>query len=120
MGSDPLVGEIPRGVSPPGGAANGGHRPQTPTIWDMGLPTYWGGTGNSGTGGDRVYFACCQNTVTQFIVTCPIIDLCLAAERNPGMLLSRKWWDKPALDILGIRAGRAATEGGGGRDTGLE
>ena len=36
-----------------------------------------------------VYTACCQNTVAQYIVTCPIIDLCLAAERKTGMYLSR-------------------------------
>ena len=42
------------------------------------------------------------------------MDLCLAAERNPETRLSRKWWEQPALDIMGIRVGQAAAEGGGG------
>ena len=32
------------------------------------------------------------------------------------MLLSRQWWEKPVLDILGIRAGHVEEEGGGGGD----
>ena len=31
----------------------------------------------------RVYIARRQNMVAQYIATCPIMDLCLAAERNP-------------------------------------
>ena len=38
-----------------------------------------------------VYIDRRQNTVAKYIVTFPIIDLCLAAERNPGMHLSRRW-----------------------------
>ena len=59
-----------------------------------------------------VYIARLQNTVAQYIVTCPIMDLCLAAERNPGMHLSRRWLEHTALDIMRIRAGQAAVEGG--------
>ena len=62
----------------------------------------------------RVYIAHRQNTVAHYIATLPIMDLCLASERNPGLRLSRQWWDQPALDIMGIRAGHAAAEGGGG------
>ena len=40
------------------------------------------------------------------------MDLCLEAEREPGLCLSRWWWEQPALDNLGIRAGHAAAEGG--------
>ena len=40
------------------------------------------------------------------------MDLCLEAEQKPGMGVSRRWWQKPALDILGIRAGHAVAEGG--------
>ena len=61
----------------------------------------------------RVYIALHQNTVAQYIVTCPIMDLCLAAERKPVIRLSRKWWEHPALDIMVIRAGQVAAEGGG-------
>ena len=35
-----------------------------------------------------IYIALHQNTFEQYIVTHPIIDLCLAAERNLGMRLS--------------------------------
>ena len=56
-----------------------------------------------------VYISRLQNMVTQYIATLPIMDLCLEEERKPGMRLSSKWWEQPALDILGIRAGHAAT-----------
>ena len=56
-----------------------------------------------------MYIACCQNMVTKYIATLPIMDLCLVAEQNPGLRLSRQWWEQPALDILGIRAGHAAS-----------
>ena len=51
MGSDPPFGEIPQGVSPLGGAADGGHGLQMSARWDMGVTTHWGGAGNGGTGG---------------------------------------------------------------------
>ena len=53
MGTDPLVGEIPQGFPPPGGAADGIHRPQMSTVWDMGIYTHWGSAGNGEAGGDR-------------------------------------------------------------------
>ena len=51
-----------------------------------------------------VYIARRQNTFAQYIATRPIMDLCLVAERNPGMRLSRRWWEQPSLDIIGIGA----------------
>ena len=47
------------------------------------------------------------------------MDLCLAEERKLGMSLSRRWWENPALDIMGIRSGQVAEDreddrGGGG------
>ena len=54
--ADPPVEEIPPGVSPPSGAADGGHGPQTLTVWDMGVPTHWGGAGNIVTEGDRCIY----------------------------------------------------------------
>ena len=64
-----------------------------------------------------VYITRRQNTVTEYIDTCPIMDLCLAADRKPGLHLSRRWWEHPDLDILGTRSGHASVEGGyrGGR-----
>ena len=66
-----------------------------------------------------VYIAFRQNTVTQYIATRPIIDLCLMAERKPGLQISRQWWEQPALYILGIIAGRVAADEGRG-ETGTE
>ena len=65
-----------------------------------------------------VYIELLQNMVVQYIATRLIMDLCLAADRNPGLHLSRQWWDQPALDILGIRAGQETSEGG--EETGTE
>ena len=53
-----------------------------------------------------------QNMVAQYIATRTITELCFAADRKPGMRLSRRWWKKPDLDIMGIRAGQADMEGG--------
>ena len=50
--------------------------------------------------------------VAQYIGNHPILDLCLAAERSQRMRLLRRWWEHPSLDILGIRASRAAEEMG--------
>ena len=58
-----------------------------------------------------VYIARRHNMVAQYIATCPIMELCLAAERTLGIRLSKRWWEHPALDIMGIRAGQVATEG---------
>ena len=48
-----------------------------------------------------VYIDQCLNMVAQYIVTRPIMDLCLAAERNPGIRLSMRWLGHTTLDILG-------------------
>ena len=65
-----------------------------------------------------MYIVRLQKTIAQYIAIHNIMDLCLAAERKPGMGLSRRWWEHPTLDIMGIRAGQVAVEGG--RDTGGE
>ena len=59
-----------------------------------------------------VYISCLQNTVEHYIATLPIMEFCLEAERKPGLRLSMQWWEHPGLDILGIRVGNAAEEGG--------
>ena len=65
-----------------------------------------------------VYTARHQKTFAQYIATRTIVDLCLAANRNPGLCLYMQRWDHTALDILWIRAGHVAAEGVG--DTGTE
>ena len=54
-----------------------------------------------------VYIATRQNKVVQYIATHNIMEFCLVGERKPVLRLSRRWWEQPALDILGIRVGHA-------------
>ena len=44
-----------------------------------------------------------QNTVTQFIATRPVVDLCLAAKRRPGPRVSNWWWEQDGVDVEGMR-----------------
>ena len=44
-----------------------------------------------------------QNTVTQFIATRPIVDLCEKAIRRPGAHVPRRWWEQTGLDWNGAR-----------------
>ena len=66
-----------------------------------------------------VYIDRHHNMVNQYIANCLTMELCLTAEQKPRMLLSRRWREQPALDILGKRAGHAAEEGGGGDGYGI-
>ena len=40
-----------------------------------------------------------QNTVAQYIVTRPILDLCEKANRWPGARVSRRWWEQYGIDL---------------------
>ena len=44
-----------------------------------------------------------KNTVAQYIITRPIMDLCMAEERRPGTRVSRRWWEKERLELEGMR-----------------
>ena len=35
-----------------------------------------------------------QNTVTNYIATEPILELCLEAERRKGYKVTKRWWEK--------------------------
>ena len=59
-----------------------------------------------------LYITHLHNTVAQYIATFPIMEFCLAAERKPGMRISRRWWDHPALNIQRIRTWSESAEGG--------
>ena len=65
-----------------------------------------------------VYIAFHHNTVTKYIATHPIMDLCLAVEQKQVMRLSRQWWEQPTLYTMGIRAVHVAAKGG--EETGTE
>ena len=51
----------------------------------------------------ETYSSRLHNTVTQFIVTRPIMDLCLAAERRPGSRVAKWWWEQDGLYLEGMR-----------------
>ena len=51
----------------------------------------------------KTYISYRTNTPTQFIVTKPIMDLCLEVERRPGSRVANRWFDKDALDLEGMR-----------------
>ena len=40
----------------------------------------------------ETYVSCHQNTVAQFIVTRPILNLCMEADRILGPMISKWWW----------------------------
>ena len=50
----------------------------------------------------ETYVSRSYNTVTQFIVTSPIMDLCLAEEWRTGSRVDRQWWDQEVLDLVGM------------------
>ena len=58
-----------------------------------------------------------QNTVTQFIVTQPILGLCEVAERRRGTRVPQQWWEQLGIDWKlarekGERAAAAAEQAG--------
>ena len=56
------------------------------------------------------YIARRQNTVAQYILTRPVMDLCLVEEWKTGMRLYMQWWENTTLYILRIRARHAEEE----------
>ena len=44
-----------------------------------------------------------QKTVTQFITTRPIMDLCLTAKRRSGSRISKRWWEQDGVDEEGMQ-----------------
>ena len=59
--------------------------------------------------------------MAQYIVTRPIMDLCLAAKQRPGPRVEMRWWEQEGLDLDGMRtADREAEQMEGetdGKDT---
>ena len=43
-----------------------------------------------------------QNAFAQFIVTSPIMDLCLAPEGRQGSRVANWWWEQYGLDLEGM------------------
>ena len=56
-----------------------------------------------------------QDTVTQYIATQSLLDLCEGSERAPGARVVMWWWEQVGIDLAGARESVAATaEGDGG------
>ena len=56
------------------------------------------------------YFLKRKNTVTQYIMMRPIIDLCEETARRSGAWFSRRWCKQEVMDLSGARAVVAAAE----------
>ena len=61
--------------------------------------------GSGSVGGGDV----CPNTLALYIPTRLILEICLAAERQPGVQVTRKWWEH-----AGLTFGHEARMMGGG------
>ena len=52
-----------------------------------------------------------QNTVVQYIVTQPILELCLEAVKRPGLRVTKSWWyQEVIISIIQQRAGEEEGE----------
>ena len=51
----------------------------------------------------ETYVARRHKTVTKYIATRPIMDLCLTAVRRPGARVLKRLWEKEGIDIEGIQ-----------------
>ena len=53
-----------------------------------------------------------HNTVTQYIDTRSLLDLCEGLERAPGARVGMRWWEQEGLDLAGVREQSVAAEDG--------
>ena len=53
------------------------------------------------------YVLCRQNNIAHYIATFPILEICLVAERQPGVQVTRQWWEQADL-TFGHKARREA------------
>ena len=51
----------------------------------------------------EAYFLLFQNTISQYIATHLILELCLEAERHIGAWVARRWWEQGVLELEGVR-----------------
>ena len=51
-----------------------------------------------------------QNTVTHYIVTQTLLNLCEGAKQRGGARVSRRWWDQKGIDWETEKAREAAAE----------
>ena len=58
-----------------------------------------------------------QNTLSQYILTRPIVDLCMVAKRSTGTRVAMRWWEQWGVYLEWMRTAAweaDQTEGGGG------
>ena len=67
----------------------------------------------------ETYISRRQNKITQFIMTRPIMGLCLEAKGSHGPRLENWWWEQEGLELYGMQmeTWEAEREEGGGRQT---
>ena len=58
--------------------------------------------------GIGTYFMRRQNTVAQYILTRPILDLCERSTRRPGFRVSQRWWEQDGIYLEGGKKRAAA------------
>ena len=51
----------------------------------------------------ETYVSLCHNTITQYIATRSIMDLCLQIKRSPGPRVETIWWEHKCLYLEGIQ-----------------
>ena len=63
------------------------------------------------------YIRRCHNTVTHYIATRSMLDLCEGSERAPGVRGRMRWWEQEVIDLTGAReATEAVAEEEGGEE----
>ena len=51
-----------------------------------------------------------HNTITQYITTLLVLEICLEVERRLGARLAQRWWEMGFLYLGGVRAAERAAE----------
>ena len=58
-----------------------------------------------------------QNTVSQYIATRSLVDLCEGLERSPGAIVGMWWWEQAGIGLVGSwEVAVATSEGGRGEE----
>ena len=50
----------------------------------------------------ETYIQRSQNTVTQYIATQLLLEICEAAERNQGERVGMQWWEQAGIDLAAM------------------
>ena len=50
-----------------------------------------------------------KSTVTQYISTGSLFDLCEGSKKEPGARVGMRWWDQAGINLKGARKAAAAT-----------